>query len=318
MNDQTYSSGPGKKMLPRMLGAVAGTGLLVGGVVVALGGAASADKPAVIENRAADQGELVVESSDGEAVLLDGDAEVYLDDELGEADIELFAAYDQCLSDAGVPVFETWSEADDGAEYEVNADEVLEAEWLEEDWEEFDNEHQAAFESCEPILDDLSAEMFIEELSLEDEEVFAAYGQCLSDAGVPVFEVDGPGEAESFIVTEGDEMLEGEILEGEEWAVLDDAFAECDPILGSISGEVIFSEAIAGDDSDGFEVEMLHAEMSDGEMVELDAAFEEFEGCLADAGIDVHESDGVESFAIADEDIDSIESCQAILESIGR
>lgn len=301
-----------RKTLGRLLGAVAGTGLLIGTAVVALGGSASAGQPTLV-----DQSDAAVEAEYlNDAEYLDGielEGEAYPAEEFSEAEAALFEEYDQCLADAGVPIFETWIDEDlegEVAEYELTEGDIIEfddvyegdiseledgwvdSEWSDEDWEAFDAEHAAAFESCDPILDDLEMEFFVAdgmdgelyELSPEDEALFEQHDECLIEAGVPMYDFDDDVDVDADIDVSAED--------------LEAAFNQCDPILEGLSDDV-FSESVMIDDIEG-----------------LEAAFEEFDQCLVDAGIDIHETDDTMAFTVTDADIEIFETCEIIFDAL--
>ena len=119
------------KPSPRRLGLVAGAGIIAGLIAVVVGGVASAQ-------------------SGGMTVIAQTDEPVVVESDGGED--EIWAAFEQCLVDAGLDV------------------EALEDAEETDDFSAFDEEAiDAVFESCEPILDDLSDDAYFELEGCDDE-----------------------------------------------------------------------------------------------------------------------------------------------------
>ena len=133
-------------------------------------------------------------------------------------DEAVFDRFEQCLSDAGVPVELDEAELEAGA---VDEDAI-----------------DAAFEACDPILDELSDgfDEFFGELSPEDEAVFEQYDDCIENGGI-------------------DALFEnGNVDE----AAIDALFETCDPILDNLSPDAQgFFEDCPDDDDE------IHDESAD-------------------------------------------------------
>ena len=110
--------------------------------------------------------------------------------------------------------------------------------------EVFEGDHEAldaAFEACDPILenlsDDFEDEMF--EISAEDEAVWEQFDQCLVDAGVDFEALDTAEES-------GDESAL-------DFEALDAAFESCDPVLEGLSDDFEIFEMELDEDEDDVE-----------------------------------------------------------------
>ncbi len=220
-------SGSSGSSLRSKLAIVGASGLLFAGAVVGLTGLASAQssEPAAATAEA-DTGDT---GSNGAGRVEHGvDVEVYGDDdgfafevELSPEDEAVLISFEECLAENGV--------------VEESLDEKAEAgELTEADWDAVD----AAFETCEPILEDLSddADALFEELdehdfedfelSPEDEAVFEAFEQCLTDGGIDEEAIEAGEEA-------------GTLTE-EDWEQLDSVFEGCESILDDLSEDADF------------------------------------------------------------------------------
>lgn len=191
----TDPSGPAEppRRRRRRLGAVLGAGLLAGLVAAAIGGVASAQSGGTTVIGQVDEPE------DAVVVVQEGDA---------SDEDAIWQQFDQCLSDAGIDVESLESEDD------LTLDEAT---------------IDAAFESCEPVLDGLDAF-----LTDEEKAAWEAFDQCLTDNGVPIDDVAA-------------DQLPDE-------ATLDAAFEACESQLGEFGDEVFFGDVeLSAEDEAVFE-----------------------------------------------------------------
>jgi hypothetical protein len=221
----------------KRLSAITGAGVVAGLIAASVGGVASAQtvvtevsEPTSVVQQA---GAFVRVAT---AVQFEDDTEEMQKefDEISQEDEAVFERFDQCLEDGGVDI-ESEEEIDENAIDEAVID--------------------AAFEQCEPILDELSddfddefGELF-EELSPQDEAIFDHYDQCLEDGGI-------------------DALFDSEEIDD---AAIDAVFENCDPILDDLSED---AQALFGDcdddeihnDTDEDETEEDEAEENDAEL----------------------------------------------------
>lgn len=192
----------------KRLSAITGAGVLAGLIAASVGGVASAqtvvtevNEPTAVVQQA---GAFVRVAT---AVQFeDGTEEMQTEfDELSPDDEAVFERFDQCLEDGGVDI-----------EFEEEIDEAV---------------IDAAFEQCEPILDELSddfddefGELF-EELSPQDEAIFDQYDLCLEDGGI-------------------DALFDSEEIDD---AAIDAVFENCDPLLDDLSED---AQTLFGDCDD--------------------------------------------------------------------
>ncbi|MEM9654648.1 MAG: hypothetical protein AAGA65_21335 [Actinomycetota bacterium] len=222
------------------LAIVGASGLLFTGAAVGLAGVASAQNGGTTADTTAES--TTTGETPGSSISIGQEAEdgYYIDIELSPEDEAVFARFDQCLADNGLDV--------------VSIDGMLEDERLTDDeidaaWEAFDRDADAAFDACEPILDDLSEEVqeiggevleseeyldylgddeWVEEfeLSPEDEAVFERFDQCLVDNGVD--------ELDEMIFND-EELTEEQLDSIDELG--EQIYSTCEPILEELSGD---------------------------------------------------------------------------------
>lgn len=223
---------------PRRLGTMATVGIIAGFVAAAIGGVASAQTGGTTVVGQADEPTSIVVSQDelpDDAVIVEVDELDDLDD-LDPAEKAIWDRFDQCLTDAGVDL------------------EALEAAETEEEFEALDEAAlDAAFESCESVLGELD-DVFVDgmeldglELSPEDEALFEQFDQCLTDAGVPMFDAEFTELDEADLENLGDldDLDDGVAVEtfevdGAEAEAIDAAFESCEPILDGLSDSAMF------------------------------------------------------------------------------
>ena len=210
------------------LSVITGVGLLATLAAAGLGGVASAQT--VIDDAAPAPVTRVLQER---AIQVDDgdDTDMF---ESSPEDEAVWQRFEQCLADAGLNM-------DDEAADEAEPDEAT---------------LDAAFDQCEPILDELTGEGFevfddFGELSPEDEALFDQFDACLESGGI-----DALFEAES-----GDGVVDD--------AAIDALFEQCDPILDGLSED---AQELFGDFEDCPE---------DDEHDETDTADTELEGADA-------------------------------------
>ena len=209
MSDQPRNESRSATRFKR-ISAVTAAGLLAGLIAAAIGGVASAQT--VVESVEPDAPvEHVARTRTFQADNDAADAEGNHFADISAADEAVFERFDQCLADAGVDVEATFEL--DGAEVD---DTVLDA----------------AFDRCDPILDELSDDFTddFDDLSPADEAVFDEYDQCLEDGGI-------------------DTIFEQESIDD---AAIDALFENCDLILDGLSAE---AQEFFGDCPDDAELE---------------------------------------------------------------
>lgn len=214
----------GKPSRLTRLSAITGAGLLAALIAAGLGGAASAQT--IIDEGAAPA--QIIEEPAGRvlarAVQLEGEPPEEVFEESPEDDA-IWQQFDQCMADAGL------SEDDFDETHESGLDEAT---------------IDAAFEQCDPILDELSDEVILgefggfDELSEADVAVFDQYDECLTAGGIDaLFEAEG---ADGFMSDE---------------SAIDALFEQCDPILESLSddAQALFEDCPEDEGHEGLEDE---------------------------------------------------------------
>jgi len=196
----------GKTRRWQRLAAITGAGVLVGMMAVAAGGVASAQT--VVDVDEPEPKTLITTHALQADTELDGDVEgdrggLAIEEFTPSAEDEaIFEQYEQCLSEAGVD-FESNPAIDLGTVNELDEATL-----------------DAAFGTCDPILDGLSEEfaMFDEivELSPEDEAIFERFDACLDDGGI-----------DTLFDAASDASIDD--------AAIDALFDSCDPVLDSLS-----------------------------------------------------------------------------------
>ncbi len=201
--------------LRNKLAVVGVGGAMFTGAAFGLAGVASADSSGVGTDRTTASSGLG-QSVDGLAIGStvhsgpDGDDSEPIDElESSAEDEAVFDRYDQCLVDNGVDgsFFVDVGGADSAETFEIP---------------DIDGDVDAAFEACDPILEDLTGDMF--GLSAEDEDVFERYDACLVEHGV---------DMSVLVDDEGDEIVESFEFDGDLVA----AFEACDLILEEAPGQ---------------------------------------------------------------------------------
>ena len=181
----TPSSSTSKRSLwrPFAVGAIAVAAIAGSLGAVSVAGAQSDETPET----------SVVEPTDA------AESEVQLDGDASDADEALFDQFDQCLTNNGLT-----EELDEKDEWTAEEETAIEA----------------AFETCEPILDNLSedfADFEDSDISPEDEALFDQFDQCLTNNGLT------------------EELDEKDEWTAEEETAIEAAFETCEPILDNLS-----------------------------------------------------------------------------------
>lgn len=254
-------------------------GVLAGLIAAGIGGVAAAQSG----------GTTVVSQIDGDAdsstVVFGGSPE----------DEAIWEQFDQCLVDAGVDFDALEAAESAGTLTEVDEDRV-----------------DAAFESCESVLENLSEDEFAAfdmDLSAEDEAVFDQFDQCLVDAGVDIDD-----DATFMAIVEIDEA---------EMDKLDAAFESCEPILDNLSEDMKMFEAemFEGDFEHGAFVDVEAGDWDMEMSAEDEALFNQYDQCLTDAGVDFDALDAAfEAGTVTEVDEDKLDaafdSCEPILDDL--